>query len=588
MIQNNVSRGRDVAASGLDISDSGPVSPVRKRGLSVRRPGGCGCIRALVAPVVLFLAACARGPGDSAAARPNILLIVADDLAYADLGSYGGDVSTPNIDGLAERGIRFSQFHTAPMCAPTRAMLLSGNDNHVAGMGWQGGGPPGLAEHPGYEGYLTDRVVPFPLLLRDAGYHTYSVGKWHLGTTADHTPTTAGFERSFQLLQGAGDHFSDVALEPADSVSTYWDDGAFGSWPDGTYSTDVYTDRLVRFIDEGKGDGRPFFAFAAFTSPHWPLQVPDEYLDRYRGRYDMGYDRLRELRFESLQEAGIVPADHELPPRLEWIKPWGELSAEQQRIESRKMELYAAMVENLDDHVGRLLESLEREGMLENTLVVFMADNGAAAEDFYNQGSFVDWLHRHYENTYETMGTRTSFVSYGPQWAEAGSAPYRGHKSWAHEGGIVAPMIVAGPGVVGAGTIERAYVGVPDLAPTFLELAGTAYPGDHGTPETRAMTGRSALPLLRGERDRVHPPNELLALSHRMHAYVRLGDWKIVSNDQYQGLGTFALYDLATDPGETTDVSDRFPERRAELLDSLAAFRARVGVVMPAENGAGS
>lgn len=537
--------------------------------------------------LVMALAACepatdAASRGDRGAdARPNILLIVADDLAYADLGSYGGDVSTPKIDGLAERGVRFSQFHTAPMCAPTRAMLLSGNDNHVAGMGIQGGAPGVFAGRPGYEAHLSDRVVSFPLLLREAGYHTYSVGKWHLGTEVEHTPTAAGFERSFQLLQGAGDHFSDIALSAADSVSTYWVDGEFGSWPEGEYSTELYTDRLIGFIEERIDDGRPFFAYAAYTSPHWPLQVPDEYLDLYRGRYDMGYDSLRVLRFQSLQAAGIVPEDHELPPRLEWITPWEDLTSEERRIETRKMELYAAMVDNLDDHVGRLLDYLEERGALDNTLVILMSDNGAAAEDFYYRGPFARWLQRNYDNTYETMGTPTSYVSYGPQWAEAGSAPYRGHKTWAHEGGIVAPMIVAGPGVEGAGSIQRAFVGVSDIAPTVLELADVGYPGEHGTDQTRPMAGASMLPLLRAEADLIHPADELLGLSHGQHAYVRLGDWKLVSNDQYRGLGTFALYDLSSDPGETTDVSDRFPDRKAALLDSLAAFRERVGVVIP-------
>ncbi|NNL31285.1 MAG: arylsulfatase [Gemmatimonadetes bacterium] len=552
------------------------------------RASAAGALRLSLAAACLTLAACdERGDGTEEDLGPNILLLVADDLAYADLGSYGGDVHTPNIDALAARGVRFSQFHTAPMCAPTRAMLLSGNDNHVAGMGWQGGAPAELASNPGYESHLSDRIVPFPQLLQDAGYRTYSVGKWHLGTAADHTPTAAGFERSFQLLQGAGDHYSSVALEPQDSVSTYWADGDFTTWPEGSYSTEVYTDRLLEFIEEDRGDGRPFFAFAAYTSPHWPLQVPDDYLDLYRGQYDMRYDRLRELRFESLQEAGIVSADHELPPRLDWIKPWEDLSAEQQRIESRKMELYAAMVQNLDEHVGRLIGALEAVGELENTVVVFMSDNGAAAEDFYNAGAFAEWLQGRYVDDFEFMGTPQSYVSYGPQWAEAGSAPYRGHKTYAHEGGIIAPLIVAGPGVdrepneSDFGRIERAWVGVADIAPTILELAGVGYPGSRGTTDTQPMSGTSMLPLLEGSADRIHPPDELLALSHRMHAYVRLGDWKLVSSDQYQGTGTFELFDLASDPGETVDVSERFPEKRTELMDSLEAFRARVGVVIP-------
>lgn len=539
--------------------------------------------RSLTVALVVSTAVWGCGAGSpEPLSRPNILLIVADDLGYADLGSYGGDVSTPNLDALADRGMRFSQFHTAPMCAPTRAMLLTGNDNHVAGVGIQGGGgAPPFAGRPGYEGHLSDRVVPFPRLLRDAGYHTYTVGKWHLGTAPEHSPTAAGFERSFQLLQGAGDHFSDIALSRGDSVSAYWDDGAYGAWPKGGYSTEVYTDRLIDFIEEGREDERPFFALAAYTSPHWPLQVPDEDLELYRGRYDMGYDRLREMRFESLQGAGIVPPDHVLPPRLGWITPWKDLTEAERRVESRKMELYAAMLENLDRHVGRLLDYLDAQGMLDNTLVVFMSDNGAAAEDFYRGGPFAEWLQRNYDDSYEAMGTPTSYVSYGPQWAEAGSAPYRGHKSYAHEGGIIAPMIVAGPGVRRAGVIEYAYVGVPDVAPTLLEVAGAGYPGTDDASLVRPMTGTSMWPLLTGEGERIHERTELLALSHAMHAYVRLGDWKLVSSDQYQGEGTFELFDLASDPGETTDVSDRFPERRAALLDSLEAFRARVGVVLP-------
>ena len=540
------------------------------------------CARVIipVALSTLLLVGCAE-PAVDRDPRPNILLLVADDLGYADLGSFGGDIDTPVMDALAARGLRFTQFHTAPLCAPTRAMLLSGNDNHVAGMGWQGGAPPPLAGQPGYEAHLSDRVVPFPRLLQDAGYHTYSVGKWHLGTAPEHSPTAAGFERSFQMLHGAADHFSTVALSPADSTSKYWADGEYGTWPEGGYSTEVFTDRLIGFIEDGAPDGMPFFALAAYTSPHWPLQVPDEYLDLYAGRYDMGYDSLRALRLSSLKEADIVPADHPLPPRLDWIPEWSALTEDEQRIESRKMELYAAMVDNLDDHIGRLLDRLESLGMLENTLVVLMSDNGAAAEDFFYVGPFAEWLQRHYVNDPETMGRPGSYVSYGPQWAEAGSAPYRAHKGYASQGGIVAPMIMAGPGVPATGDIQRAWVGVHDLAPTFLALAGADYPGRHETERTRPMTGRSLLPLLGGETDRVHGPDELFALSHARRAYLRHGDWKLVSDDQYQGDDTFMLFDLATDPGETTDVSAQFPERRAEMLDSLQAFRQRVGVVLP-------
>jgi arylsulfatase len=296
--------------------------------------------------------------------QPNVLLIIADDLGYADLGVYGGDIETPNIDSLANEGLHFSQFHTAPMCAPTRAMLFSGNNNHIAGMAAQGqDGIQGFALR-GYENSLSDRIVPFPQLLADAGYETYIVGKWHLGDVAETSPRAAGFTRSYTLLSGAGTHFD--ARGYKEEVSNWWLDDDFATYPNGRYSTEVYTERLIEFIESGRGTGKPFLAVAAYTSPHWPLQVPDEYLDRYAGRYDAGYDALREARFESLKKAGIIPAGSVLPPRNEAIRLWSDLDDEERRAESRKMELYAAMVDNLDDHVGQLLRYLHDNDLYEN------------------------------------------------------------------------------------------------------------------------------------------------------------------------------------------------------------------------------
>lgn len=429
--------------------------------------------------LIVLLAACGQRPGDPAStdhavARSNILLIVADDLGYADLGACGSRIQTPNIDALAANGILFTQFHTAPMCAPTRAMLLSGNNNHVAGMARQSHDELAGVEVMGYENSLSDRIVPFPRLLQDSGYHTYTVGKWHLGLDADKSPHAAGFSRSFNLLDGAGTHFDAVGF--FEGGSTFRLDENIADYPVGRYSTEVYTDRLIDFIDENKNDGRPFFAFAAYTAPHWPLQVPDEYLDIYAGYYDDGYDALREDRFESLKEAGIIPQESELPPRNDAITPWQDLSAEQQRRESRKMELYAAMVDNLDDHVGRLVDYLQASDLYDNTLIIFMSDNGAAGEDFYQKGRFSDYLQANFDNAYEKMGTPDSFVSYGDPWAEAGSAPFQRRKRYTREGGIVAPMIIAGSGVGAQNVIDSTYLHVMDLAPTFLEIAGAQYP----------------------------------------------------------------------------------------------------------------
>lgn len=523
---------------------------------------------------------CSQQAGDPqtlvADERPNILLIVADDLGYADLGVHGSDIQTPNIDALAGKGILFTQFHTAPLCAPTRAMLLSGNNNHVAGMARQH--RRDLAGHsvPGYEASLSDRITPLPELLRDAGYHTYTVGKWHLGLTAETSPHAAGFTRSFSLLDGAGTHFDDVGF--FEGGSTYWEDEDFSEYPVGRYSTEVYTDRLIEFIDSNKNDDKPFFAFAAYTSPHWPLQVPDEYLDLYAGQYDDGYDALRYRNFAALKLAGIIPSESSLPPRNDAIPPWEELSADEQRRESRKMELYAAMVDNLDDHVGRLLGYLKEVGLYENTLIIFMSDNGAAGEDFYNEGPYSEYIQAHFDNTYETMGTAVSFVSYDDPWAEAGSAPFMRRKSYTREGGIVAPMIVVGPEVSKSSTIDSTYVTVMDLAPTFLDFAGAPYPDDGSV---RTMLGESMSGFLAGETETVHAKDYVALLYHGGRAYLRQGDWKISNLEPPFDEGNFELFDLSVDPGETNNLAETHADKYEELLELWRVERKRLGIILP-------
>lgn len=522
-------------------------------------------VHALAFSLAALAAACATPATQDE--RPNILLIVADDLGYADLGVYGGDIRTPNIDALAANGLLFTQFHTAPMCAPTRSMLLSGNNNHVAGMGNQGGLPASAGRIPGYEGYLSDRIVPLPRVLRDVGYHTYTAGKWHLGTEPEHSPAAAGFERSFNLLDGAGNHFNSVGF--FEGGSRYREDGVEVEWPEGRYSTELYTDRLIEFIDSNKDDGRPFFVFAAYTSPHWPLQVPEDYLDRYAGRYGHGYDVLREERFASLKRAGIIPETSTLPPRNDAITPWDSLSPDEQRREARKMELYAAMVENLDHHVGRLLDYLRTNGFYENTLIVFMADNGAAGEDFYNVGDYREYLRSHYDNSYENMGHPTSWVAYGPQWAEAGSAPFSRYKGYTREGGIVAPMIVSGAGVAATG-ITSTYLTVMDLAPTFIELAGGHYPADGSV---RPMLGESMVGLLSGSGPRVHDDAYSTVLYHGGRGFARRGRWKLVNLNGPFRESDLELFDVEADPGETMNLAAQEPEVYDAMLE---LWRTRV------------
>lgn len=507
--------------------------------------------------------------------KPNILLLVADDLGYADLACYGGDIATPYIDGLANRGIRFSRFHTAPMCAPTRAMLLSGNDNHIAGMGLQGV----VSEEFGYEGRLTDRIVTIPELLREAGYYTCMAGKWHLGMDSVSNPQQKGFDHSFALLAGAGNHYSMQSVLRA-GKARYTEDGVSTDWKEGAYSTDFYTDKIIQYIDLNRESGQAFFAFAAFTSPHWPLQVDKKYWEKYEGRYDEGYEILRERRLESLKNAGMIPSDAVLALIHDSVVPWDSLSKEEKLKEARKMELYAGMVDNLDHNIGRIIAYLKDIGEYENTLIVFMSDNGAAYRDFIESKNYA-FLREYYNDDYENMGREDSYISYGPQWAEAGSSPFRYFKDYATQGGINTPMIICGPRVSKREAIHHGFTSVQDLAPTFYELAGIAYPEIFKEREVYPLRGSSLLPFLSGKSKEIHKENFVFALEHNGHAMLRKGKWKITNFIKPLDTGNFALYDLSTDVGEQKDLRESEPARYEDMLIEWAKFSQEIQVQTP-------
>ena len=508
---------------------------------------------------------------------PNILLIVADDLGYADLGCYGSDISTPNIDALAETGIRFSNYHSGPMCAPTRAMLLTGCDNHVAGMGAQG-----MTSYSyGYEGHLTERVATIPQVLQEVGYHTYMTGKWHLGDKKRDNPHEKGFEHSFVVKHGAANHYDDQGLFKNAPKSQYTEDGKSAEWPAGAYSTDFYTDKIIEYINRDKDDGRPFFGFIAYTSPHWPLQVDEEFSSKYKGHYDAGYEALREQRLESLKDAGIITPDAVLPPLHESVIPWADLSADEKKKESRKMELYAGMVENLDHNIGRLVAYLRESGLYDKTLIVFVSDNGAAAEDFYYHHAYGPFIRQNFTDAYEDMGQPNSFISYGPQWAEAGSAPFRNFKGYTTEGGLMAPMIISGPGVANEGWIERAFVKVTDLAPTIYAVANTGAPDVYDDVPVNPPNGRSIVRLLDGSSARIHTDREVWAMEHHMNSFVIQGDWKLVHRTENGKDHIFGLYNLAEDPAEINDLQYTETQIYEQLYNYWLQYRHQNQVQFP-------
>jgi arylsulfatase len=511
--------------------------------------------------------------------KPNILLIVADDLGYTDPGCYGGDIKTPNIDRLAKQGLQFTNFHTSPLCAPTRAMLLSGNDNHVAGIGsmFPVTGTPREGK-PGYEGHLTDRIVTVAQLLKDGGYQTFMAGKWHVGFEDPYIPYAKGFEKSFVLLNGGATHFNNNSIFENEPPQ-YRQDNQPILFPEGKYSTDVYTEKMIEFIKDRQA-GKPFFAMLTYTSPHWPLQVPVEYLDKYKGKYDMGYDSLRVRRFNQQKAMGIIPTNATLPSRASQIKLWTALSPEEKKIESRKMELYAAMVEHLDERIGQLIQFLKQSGQFDNTIIVFMSDNGAAAEDFYNQpAGFGPYLRRHYNNDYDNMGKASSFVSYGPQWAQAGAAPFKLFKGYSTEGGIVAPLIITGKMVGRKPGLQNTFITVMDLAPTFLELAGIKYPEHFKSKKVTPMLGESCLSFISGRANAVHQSNYVVGLEHDGRCMLIKGNWKITNISQPFDESAFALYNLAEDIGESNDLSKSNPEKFSEMLKEWEVFKKKAGVI---------
>jgi arylsulfatase A-like enzyme len=508
--------------------------------------------------------------------RPNILLLVADDLGYADIGCYGGIISTPHLDSLAASGIRFSRFHTAPMCAPTRAMLLTGTDNHIAGVGRQNLNTDVF----GYEGELSSRAIPFPALLREEGYHTYMAGKWHLGLTSAANPHNKGFEHSFVMLEGVGNHYNGKGIFK-DGESRYTEDGKTTSWPDGRYSTDLYTDKLISYIDGNKGDSIPFFAMAAYTSPHWPLQADSIYRNKYSGKYDEGYEVHRERNLSRLKEAGLVPGDAVLPPAHDSVRPWDTLSAMEKKKESRKMELYAGMVENLDDNIGRILNYLKEIGEYKNTIIIFISDNGAAGEDYFNEEEIRDYIQPAYDNSIENMGSATSLVSYGAPWAEAGSAPFRYFKEFTSNGGIIAPFIIAGAGVTRKNEIYHGTVTVMDLAPTMLEATSTSYPERWNGNKPYPLEGRSVIPFAGGRQKVVHDHTYAFGMEHSGYTMFRKGDWKINNSSHPFDEARFELYRLTTDLAEKQDLRHEFPEKYAELLHEWQRFIRDKKVQLP-------
>ena len=516
--------------------------------------------------------------------RPNIVFILADDLGFTDLGSYGSEINTPTLDALAQEGVRFTNYHTAANCAPARAMLLTGVDNHLAGV-------PNIPEmlspeqrrHAHYQGVLGNNVVTVATLLEEAGYHTYIAGKWHLGVTPGKLPSQRGFERTLALADSGADNWEQRPYIPLYDKANWYADGEEYELPEDFYSSRFLVDKSIEFIDSNIEDGRPFFAYLPFQAVHIPVQAPQAFIDPYMGVYDSGWDALREQRWKRAIELGIVKEDVGMV-RMPTTGDWDSLNDEQRRYESKRMAVYAGMVEAMDFHMGRLVAYLKETGQYDNTLFIFTSDNGAEAS---GPADPLDLPTRRmtsslgYNTDYETLGLKGSYNTISPSFASAAASPLAYYKFYVGEGGMRVPLIIAGQALPAKGGLSHAFSYATDITPTILSLTGVPAPGErYGGRPVEAMIGRDLAPLLLNPADRVYGPGESVGYELAGHAALFQGDYKIVFNRGPLGDDQWRLFNIIEDPGESRDLASEMPARLQQMLSAYEQY-ARQNKVLP-------
>jgi arylsulfatase len=556
-----------------------------KRASVVVIAGAFAAVFGTVAPVQ------AQAPSPATVKRPNIVIIVGDDLGFADLGAFGSEIKTPNLDALAGEGMRFANFYTHASCSPSRSMLLTGVDTHLNGLGnmdeWTAPNQWGL---DGYEGYLSNRVVTLPQLLKGTGYHTYMVGKWHMGKTPEHIPAARGFERDFSLLDGAASYWDMTNFTAAAPKTVFTEDGRYlTKLPDNYYATKTYTDKLIGFIDANRGDGKPFFAYVAHQAPHDPYHLPREWRNRHVGEYDQGWDAVRQARLKRQIELGIMPAGTKLSERM-WFLPDPVVLAPLSRaITGRKMELYAGMVENLDFHVGRLIDHLKQIGEYENTIFIVFGDNGAEGTDLFKQiagnpgtrdylFAAINWS----QTSPNAWGDPGSYPYYGPQWAQVSMTPFSQYKGFLAEGGIRNALIVSGPAVKRPkGSINHGLTHIADIMPTLLEVAGASYPATNAGRAVPPLMGKSWSKVLTGQAESPRTEQDYIGWEIFGNRAVRQGDWKLRWEIKPLGKSDWELFNVTADPAERHDLAAERPDKVNALLALWDSYVRANNVVLP-------
>lgn len=499
--------------------------------------------------------------------KPNIIVILADDMGYADIGCFGSETKTPNLDEMAAQGLKMTQFYNASRCCPSRASLLTGLYQHQAGVGDM----MNTRKEPQYQGFLNKNCVTIAEALKPYGYTTLMAGKWHVGQAKENWPLQRGFDRYFGLIDGAGSYFGPYPYRANQKLTIALDNQEFTPGKD-YYSTDAYTNYAIDFIDQNKDTGKPFFLYLAYQAPHWPLQALPKDIAKYKGRYMQGWDKLRTQRFKRMKAAGILDPDIKLSPRDSKVPEWESLTAEEQFRWDDQMAVYAAMIDRMDQNIGRLRKKLKEMGEEENTVILFLSDNGASNETINPNG----FLPEIYERSKKLSSDPDSFTAYGFPGANVSNTPFRLFKHWEYEGGTATPFIAYGPHIVKSGKTVSQPGHIIDMMSTCLDLAGAEYPATYKGQKIKTTTGLSLLPLFKGQEWKGH---DALFFEHEGNRAVRKGKWKLVAN--YPD-NKWHLFDMEKDRSELNDLSSKNPAMVTEL-DQLYQSWAAAADVIPFE-----
>jgi arylsulfatase A-like enzyme len=513
--------------------------------------------RNIIVLILCFISFCNNTEAQKKQTKPNIILVMVDDMGYSDLGAYGSEINTPNIDKLAVEGIRFKEFYNNSICAPTRASLITGQYPHKAGVGYFNVNL-GL---PAYQGFLNKESLTFGEVLKTAGYNTFLSGKWHVGNDSLYWPNQRGFDKFYGFIGGASNYYDDPKDAPVELI----ENNKRITLKPNEYLTNTVTDKALSFITEQGKNANPFFLYLAFNAPHWPLQALPEDIAKYRGKYSLGWDSLRAIRHAKQIQLGLIDPKQPIATRDDEVPRWDSFTYDEQQLWQRKMEVYAAMLDRVDQNVGRVLAKLKELKKDENTIIIFISDNGA-------QGGYVPLGRKRTRNS-GPIGSAGSYEYQDQSWASLSNTPFRSYKNNFHEGGISSPFIAWYPSKIKASTITRGTGHLVDLAPTFYDLAGATYPETYNGLKTNALAGVSLKKVLfeGTELNREQP----IFWERGGNRAVRKGKWKLVSTYPQKN---WELFDLDTDRGETKDLSTQNPEIVKSLIIEYEAWAKKNNV----------